>query len=63
MEFVAGCCRRVLILADGQVVDDGPAATVLTASPTYAPQVAKVVAPATILSVAEVAALLPEGIS
>lgn len=63
VEFVAGCCRRVLILADGQVVDDGPAATVLTASPTYAPQVAKVVAPATILSVAEVAALLPEGIS
>jgi hypothetical protein len=34
-----------VILADGDVVADGPAAEVVTASPAFAPQLAKILAP------------------
>jgi energy-coupling factor transport system ATP-binding protein len=53
VEFVAGCCERAVILADGRVIADGPAAEVLTASPTYAPQIAKILAPAPLLTIGQ----------
>jgi energy-coupling factor transport system ATP-binding protein len=60
VEFVAECATRVVVLADGEVVADGPVADVVTASPVFAPQVAKVLAPQRWLTVADVAtALVP----
>ncbi|MGW5049623.1 ABC transporter ATP-binding protein [Actinokineospora sp. NPDC004072] len=54
VEFVAETATRVVVLADGEVVADGSAAEVVTASPVFAPQVAKVLAPAPWLTVADV---------
>jgi energy-coupling factor transporter ATP-binding protein EcfA2 len=45
VEFVAGTTDRVVVLADGEVVADGPTADVIVASPSLAPQVAKILAP------------------
>ncbi len=56
VEFVAATCDRVVVMAQGEVVADGPTADVVLASPTFAPQVAKVLAPLAWLTVAEVAA-------
>ncbi|WP_018351790.1 ABC transporter ATP-binding protein [Longispora albida] len=42
VEFVAEYADRVVVLADGEIVADGPAAEVVTASPVFAPQVTKV---------------------
>ena len=43
-----------IVLADGEVVADGPAREVVVHSPVFAPQVAKVLAPEPWLTVAEV---------
>jgi energy-coupling factor transport system ATP-binding protein len=51
VEFVAETADRVVVLAGGEVVADGPAARVLTASPTFAPQVARVLHPVPVLTV------------
>ena len=51
VEFVAECAGRVLVMADGEVVADGPAREVLVASPTFAPQVAKILHPLELLTV------------
>jgi energy-coupling factor transporter ATP-binding protein EcfA2 len=56
VEFATRACDRVVVLAEGEIVTDGPAAAVLTASPTFAPQVAKILAPLPYLTVAQVAA-------
>src|SRR4029079_1852608 len=45
VEFVAGAADRVIVMAEGEVVADGPTADVIVASPAFAPQVAKVLAP------------------
>ena len=45
-------------MAEGEVVADGPTAEVLVASPAFAPQVSKVLAPEPWLTVGEVAAAL-----
>lgn len=45
VEFVAAVADDVVVLADGEVVSRGPAAKVLTESPAFAPQVAKVLGP------------------
>lgn len=58
VEFVAECARRVLVMAEGEVVADGSAAEVLVASPTFAPQVAKILHPLELLTVAAVRAAL-----
>ncbi len=42
VELAADLAHRVVVLADGEVVADGPAAEVVTGSPSFAPQVAKV---------------------
>lgn len=54
VEFVARTATRVLTLAQGEVVADGPARQILTASATLAPQVAKILHPLDYLTVAEV---------
>ncbi|NJP99618.1 ABC transporter ATP-binding protein [Streptomyces zingiberis] len=62
VELVAELAERVVILAEGEIVADGPAADVVTASPAFAPQVAKILAPLPWLTVSEVArALAAEG--
>lgn len=58
VELVAELATRVVVLAEGEVVADGPAAEILTSSPAFAPQVAKVLAPAKWLTVNEVLASL-----
>ena len=58
VEFATRACDRVVVMAEGEIVTDGPAATALTASPTFAPQVAKILAPLPYLTVAQVAAAL-----
>ncbi|MCU1675119.1 MAG: cobalt/nickel transporter ATPase, partial [Frankiales bacterium] len=58
VEFVAGTCDRVVVMAEGEVVADGPTADVVLASPTFAPQVAKVLSPRPWLTVSDVAAAL-----
>jgi energy-coupling factor transport system ATP-binding protein len=56
VEFVTRACDRVIVMADGEIVTDGPAMAVLTASPTFAPQIAKILAPLPYLTEAQVAA-------
>jgi energy-coupling factor transporter ATP-binding protein EcfA2 len=58
VEFATRSCDRVVVMAEGEIVSDGPAAAVLTASPTFAPQVAKILAPLRYLTVAQIAAAL-----
>ena len=60
VELVAELATRVVVLADGEVVADGPTADVVTASPAYAPQVAKILAPEPWLTIREVTAALQE---
>jgi len=55
VEFVARVADRVVVLADGEIVADGPTADVVVASPVFAPQVAKVMSPARWLTVAQIA--------
>jgi energy-coupling factor transport system ATP-binding protein len=42
VEFVAAVAQRAVVLAEGEVVSAGPAATVLGETPAFAPQVQKV---------------------
>jgi energy-coupling factor transporter ATP-binding protein EcfA2 len=56
VEFVTRACDRVVVMAEGEIVTDGPSAAVLTASPTFAPQIAKILAPLPYLTEAQVAA-------
>ena len=58
VELVAEVATRTVVLADGDVVADGPTVDVLVGSPQFAPQVAKVVSPLPWLTVGEVAAAL-----
>lgn len=58
VEVVASVADRCVVLADGDVVADGPAREVVVHSPVFAPQVAKVMAPQDWLTVDEVAAAL-----
>jgi energy-coupling factor transport system ATP-binding protein len=60
VEFVAGAADRVVVLAEGEVVADGPTAEVIGASPAFAPQVAKVLAPLEYLTVAQVREVVGE---
>ena len=55
VEFVAAAADRVVVLADGEIVADGPTADVIVASPAFAPQIAKILAPLPYLTVAQVA--------
>ena len=54
VEFAAAAADRVVVMAAGDVVADGPTAEVLTASPAFAPQLAKILAPAPYLTMDQV---------
>lgn len=54
VEFVANTAHRVLVMSDGEMVADGPTAEVVVSSPTFAPQVSKVMAPGKWLTVSQV---------
>jgi energy-coupling factor transport system ATP-binding protein len=55
VEFVAGAADRVVVMAEGEIVADGDTTEVIVASPAFAPQVAKVLAPLPYLTVDQVA--------
>ena len=57
VEFAAEVADRVVVMADGEVVADGPATAVLGDSPAFAPQVAKVLAPVPVLTLTALHAL------
>ena len=58
VELVAEVAQRVIVLAEGEVVVDGPIHEVLTGSPAFAPQVAKILHPLPLLTVDDVSAAL-----
>lgn len=58
VELAAELAHRVVVLADGEVVADGPSAEVVTSSPAFAPQTAKVLSPQPWLTVHQVRAAL-----
>ncbi|MGQ4726708.1 ABC transporter ATP-binding protein [Streptomyces sp. Ju416(a)] len=61
VEFAARAADRVVVLAEGDIVADGPTTEVIVASPVFAPQVAKILAPLPYLTVDQVTAVLPDG--
>ncbi|WP_329555120.1 ABC transporter ATP-binding protein [Streptomyces sp. NBC_00696] len=58
VELAAELAHRVVLLADGEVIADGPTAEVVVASPSFAPQTTKILVPQQWLTVAEVRAAL-----
>jgi energy-coupling factor transport system ATP-binding protein len=53
VEFAAAVADRVVVLAEGEVIADGPAREVLCQSTVFAPQVARIAAPLPVLTVEE----------
>ncbi|MFJ3701884.1 MULTISPECIES: ABC transporter ATP-binding protein [Streptomyces] len=62
VELAAELADRVVILADGEVVADGPTRQVVVSSPAFAPQTSKVLAPRQWLTVSQVRTAL-EGLA
>ena len=58
VELAAAVATRTVVLADGEVVVDGPTQEVVVGSPAFAPQVAKILAPLPWLTVGQVATSL-----
>ncbi|MGH8960033.1 MAG: ABC transporter ATP-binding protein [Jatrophihabitantaceae bacterium] len=58
VELAAEVSGRTVVLADGEVVADGPSREVLVQTPVFSPQVAKILAPLPYLTVADVVATL-----
>jgi energy-coupling factor transport system ATP-binding protein len=54
VELAADLATRTIVLADGDIVADGPTREVVTHSPAFAPQVAKVLAPLPWLTLTDV---------
>jgi energy-coupling factor transport system ATP-binding protein len=61
VELAAEIAHRVVLLAEGEVIADGPTAEVVVSSPSYAPQVTKILAPQRWLTVTQVRRALGEG--
>ncbi|MFF3425810.1 ABC transporter ATP-binding protein [Streptomyces sp. NPDC002602] len=59
VEFVARAADRVVVMAEGDIVADGPTSEVIVASPVFAPQTAKILAPLPFLTVEQLSAVLP----
>ncbi len=55
-EFVATTCDQVVVMAEGEIVDSGPAREIIAGSAMLATQCARVYAPVPMLTVAEVRA-------
>jgi energy-coupling factor transporter ATP-binding protein EcfA2 len=62
VELAARVADRAVVLADGQIIADGPARQVVCHSPIFAPQVAKVLAPEEWLTVDEVRRALEQAV-
>ena len=60
VEFVAEWADRVVVLAEGEVVADGPTSEVVVASAAFAPQVARILHPEPWLTVEQVRLALGE---
>lgn len=58
VEFAARAADRVVVMAEGDIVADGPTTEVIVASPVFAPQVAKILSPLPYLTVDQVASVL-----
>ncbi|MFD0276669.1 ABC transporter ATP-binding protein [Kitasatospora sp. NPDC127111] len=54
VELAAELAHRTVILAEGEIVADGPTPEVVVSSPAFAPQVAKILAPSPWLTVHQV---------
>ncbi|MWA10848.1 ABC transporter ATP-binding protein [Streptomyces sp. BA2] len=54
VELAAELAHRVAILADGEIVADGPTPDIVVSSPSFAPQTTKILAPQKWLTVSEV---------
>jgi len=54
VELAARVAERAIVLADGEIIADGPAHDVVCHSPVFAPQIAKVMAPDEWLTLDEV---------
>jgi energy-coupling factor transport system ATP-binding protein len=63
VEMVAEVADTVAIMAEGEVVASGPTSEIVTASPLFAPQVAKILAPEPWLTVEEVRRALESVVS
>ncbi|HVQ92169.1 MAG TPA: ATP-binding cassette domain-containing protein [Mycobacteriales bacterium] len=61
VELAADVADRTIVLADGEIVADGPTRDVVTQSPSFAPQVAKILAPDPWLTVTDVRSALNRG--
>ncbi|MDQ0713036.1 energy-coupling factor transporter ATP-binding protein EcfA2 [Streptomyces luteogriseus] len=60
VELAAELAHRVVLLAEGEVIADGPTADIVVSSPSFAPQVTKILAPQHWLTVTQVRAALEE---
>ncbi len=58
VELAAEVATRVVVLADGEIVADGPTAEIVVGSPMFAPQVAKVMHPVPVLTLTDLRPLL-----
>lgn len=58
VELAAEVATRTVVLAEGEVVADGPTPDVVVSSPAFAPQVSKIMSPLPLLTVAQVEAAL-----
>ncbi|MFH8340775.1 ABC transporter ATP-binding protein [Streptomyces sp. AM6-12] len=54
VELAAEIAHRVVLLAEGEVIADGPTAETVVSSPSFAPQVTKILAPQRWLTVSQV---------
>ncbi len=54
VELVAEVATRTVVLAEGEIVADGPTRAVVVSSPAFAPQVGKILAPLPFLTVEQV---------
>ncbi|MEV8564448.1 ATP-binding cassette domain-containing protein [Streptomyces sp. NPDC051322] len=54
VELAAELAHRVVVLADGEIVADGPTPEVVVSSPAFAPQVSKILAPQKWLTVTQI---------
>ncbi len=55
VEFAAAAADRVVVMATGDIVADGPTADVMVASPAFAPQTSKILSPLRYLTMGQVA--------